>query len=118
MTKAAIFFLSRRWPVILSLCVITPAGFWCKVYTGPGDWWFNDYGGGVAYVIFWCLVVFFIRPEKKYTVKIAVWVFSITCALETLQLWQPPFLQQIRSTFPGKALLGTTFVWWVFRIML
>ena len=114
MSKAAISFLVRRWPILLSLCVITPAGFWCKVYSGPGAWWFNDYGGGVAYEIFWCLVVFFFRPEKKNAAKIAVGVFVVTCLLETLQLWQPPLLQQIRATFAGKALLGTTFVWWDF----
>lgn len=98
----------------MSLCVITPLGFWFKVYDGPGRWWFNDYGGGVAYEIFWCLVVFFFWPKKKGAAKIALCVFVITCVLETLQLWHPSFLQQIRVTFLGKALLGTTFVWWDF----
>ena len=114
MSKAVILFLLRRWPIVLSLYVITPVGFWCKAYSGPGQSWFNHYGGGVAYVIFWCLVVFFFWPNKKNATKIAVWLLAITCALETFQLWQPPFLQHIRSTFLGKALLGTTFVWWDF----
>ncbi|RKY08790.1 MAG: DUF2809 domain-containing protein [Planctomycetota bacterium] len=114
MSRAFNSYLSRRLAIILSLCVITPAGFACKFYAGPGGGWFNDYGGGVAYEIFWCLVVFFFWPEKKAAVKIAVWVFIVTCLLETLQLWHPPFLRQIRSTFPGKALLGTTFAWWDF----
>ncbi len=114
MSKAAILSLLQRWPIVLSLCVITPLGFWFKAYNGPGRWWFNDYGGGVAYEIFWCLIVFFFWPKKKDAVKIAVGVFVVTCALETLQLWHPAFLQQIRSTFSGKALLGTTFVWWDF----
>jgi hypothetical protein len=43
-----------------------------------------------------------------------LWVLAITCALEVLQLWHPPFLQAIRSTFAGRALIGTTFVWWDF----
>jgi hypothetical protein len=114
MSKAVVSYLLRRWRVILSLCIITPAGFWCKFYSGPGGWWFNDYGGGVAYEIFWCLTLFFFWPKKKDAAKIAVGVFVITCALETLQLWHPAFLLQIRSTFLGKALLGTTFVWWDF----
>jgi hypothetical protein len=114
MSKAAISYLLRRWPIVLSLCIITPVGLACKVYTGLGGWWFNDYGGGVAYEIFWCLVLFFFWPKKKDAAKIAVGVFIVTCLLETLQLWHPPLLQQIRSTFLGKALLGTTFVWWDF----
>lgn len=66
------------------------------------------------YEVFWCLVVFFFVPNRKHTTSIAVSVFVITSTLETLQLWHPQFLQQVRSTFLGKTLLGTTFVWWDF----
>jgi hypothetical protein len=114
MSKTAILYLFRRWPIVLSLCVITPAGFACKVYDGPGRWWFNDYGGGVAYEIFWCLVAFFFWPRRDNAATIALSVFSVTCLLEALQLWHPAFLQQIRATFLGKAIIGTTFVWWDF----
>jgi len=31
-----------------------------------------------------------------------------------LQLWHPPFLELIRSTFWGRALIGTSFSWWDF----
>jgi len=75
MSRVVDSYLSRRWAVIVSLCVITPAGFACKYYAGPGRLWFNHYGGGMAYEIFWCLVVFFFWPEKKAAAKIAVWVF-------------------------------------------
>lgn len=114
MSKTVISHLLRRWPIVASLCVITPLGFWFKFYTGPGRWWFNDYGAGGLYEVFWCLAVFFFWPERKNAVKIALWVFVITCALETLQLWHPVFLERIRATFPGKAIIGTTFVWWDF----
>ncbi len=46
--------------------------------------------------------------------KIAVVVFAITCALEVLQLWDAVFLEKIRETFLGMALIGTCFVWWQF----
>jgi hypothetical protein len=114
MLKSIGLLFLRRWWILLSLCLITPLGFWFKFYDGPGRWWFNDYGGGVAYEIFWCLVAFFFWPRKKDAAKIAVWVFAITCVLETLQLWHPPFLEHIRVTFAGKAIIGTTFVWWDF----
>jgi len=102
--------LARKW-ILLSLCLVTPLGFLFKFYAGPGHIWFNDYGAGLLYEVFWCLVVFFFMPHRKYITRIALWVFVITCILETLQLWHPHFLQLIRSTFLGAALIGTTFVW-------
>ena len=104
------FLLKRKW-IILSLCLVTPAGFLFKFYAGAGHKWFNDYGGGLLYEIFWCLIVFFFVPHRKYITPITLWVLIITCILETLQLWHPPLLEQIRSTFLGAALIGTTFVW-------
>jgi hypothetical protein len=103
----------RKW-ILLCICLVTPAGFLFKSYSGTGHTWFNDYGAGVLYEVFWCLVVFFIVPKARYITRIATGVFVVTCILETLQLWHPAFLQQIRSTFLGAALLGTTFVWWDF----
>lgn len=103
-----------RWLTILSLIIVTPLGFLSKFYQGPLDWWFNDYGGGVLYEIFWCLFVFLLIPKRQAVIKIPIWVFIVTCILEILQLWHPPFLQQIRATFWGRMFLGTTFVWWDF----
>ena len=109
-----LFLLLRKW-ILLSLCLVIPLGFWFKFYTGPGEFWFNNYGAGLVYEIFWCLVVFLlVRPVRENTVKIAVMVFVGTCLLEVLQLWHPMFLESIRKTFLGSAILGTTFVWWDF----
>ena len=109
----ASFFLKRKW-IFAALFIVTPAGFLCKWYSGPAHRWFNNYGAGLLYEVFWCLVVFLFIPHKKHTTPIAISVFVITSILEILQLWQPWFLQQVRSSFPGSALLGTTFVWWDF----
>jgi len=113
MRSIVLFFSKRKW-VFVALFIVTPTGFLSKNYSGAGHKWFNEYGGGVLYEIFWCLVIFFFAPKKKYATTIAVAVLLITCILETLQLWQPVFLQQARSSFLGKALLGTTFAWWDF----
>lgn len=107
------FFLKRKW-IFATLFIVIPAGFLCKWYSGPAHRWFNYYGGGVMYEIFWCMVIFIFCPRKKATTKIAVGVFVVTSLLEFLQLWHPRILQQVRSTFLGGALLGTTFVWWDF----
>jgi hypothetical protein len=103
-----------RAKILIWLIIVTPLGFWSKFYSGPGHHWFNDYGGGVLYEVFWCLVAFFFLPSRKYITPICAWVLIITCILEVLQLWHPPFLQAIRATFIGRTLLGTTFVWWDF----
>lgn len=38
----------------------------------------------------------------------------MTCILEFLQLWHPPFLELIRSYLIGRLLIGTSFSWWDF----
>ena len=106
MTKYAI----RKYS-LYSLLAVTPIGLLFKIYPGPGRWWFNDYGAGLFYEIFWILIVFAISPRKQLINKIPAGVFIITCALEVLQLWHPKFLELIRSYFIGSALIGTTFSW-------
>jgi hypothetical protein len=100
---------------LLSLCVVTPSGLWLwRYYDGPWRVWFRFYATGILYEIFWCLVLFFFWPRRENAVKIAVGVFIVTCVLEVLQLWDAVFLEKIRSTFVGMAVIGTCFVWWQF----
>ena len=105
---------SNHTRVALSLVIVTPLGFVFKFYSGPGNLWFNNYGAGVLYEIFWILLAFLFFPSKRSANVIPACVFIITCILEFLQLWHPPFLTVIRSSFLGSALIGTTFVWWDF----
>lgn len=100
----------QRLITLLILIVIVPVGFFTKFYTGPLQAWVNNSFGGLMYEIFWCLVIFFVFPKAKPG-KIAIWVFSITCALEFLQLWHPPFLEFLRGNFIGRTILGNSFNW-------
>ena len=50
----------------------------------------------------------------EFALVLPILLLVVTCALEVLQLWHPWFLEKVRSTFLGKALIGTTFVWWDF----
>jgi hypothetical protein len=100
-----------RQRIMRSLLVVTPLGFSPKLYAGPGRPWVNNSAVGVPYVVFWCLVFFFVRPRKRYAAPIASVVFAATCIVEALQLWHPLLLEPIRATFLGRTLLGTTFGW-------
>lgn len=95
---------------LISLLVIVPVGFYSKFYSGPGSHWVNNSLGGLFYEIFWCLLVFFVSRTRRIRL-VALGVLVVTCCLEFLQLWHPPFLTFLRSYFIGAAILGTTFVW-------
>lgn len=99
-----------RLRTFLLILLITALGFGSKYYTGAGSPWVNNSLAGLFYEIFWCLVVFLINPRLN-ALRIGSWVFIITSVLEFLQLWHPAFLQTIRSTFIGAALLGNSFTW-------
>ena len=51
--------------IIVSLLFITPLGFVFKIYSGPAHMWFNNYGAGLLYEIFWILVNFFFAPRMN-----------------------------------------------------
>jgi hypothetical protein len=104
------FNFKRFCWTMASILIITPIGFYSKFYPGPAKEWVNDSLGGMFYVIFWCLVGFLLFSKTK-PLKIALLVLMITCLLECLQLWHPPFLEVVRSTFIGATILGTSFVW-------
>lgn len=76
----------------------------------PWAKWVNDSAGDILYQIFWLLILIFIWPNFAPR-QIAVAVFCISSVLEFLQLWHPPVLEAIRSTFAGRLLIGTTFSW-------
>lgn len=103
-----------RKQIIICFLLITPLGVFFKFYQGPGGWWFNEYGAGLLYEIFWILVIFSFLPNKDLINRIPLGVFIATSALEVLQLSHFWILEEIRSTFLGRALIGTTFVWWDF----
>ena len=104
-----VWFLSRKW-TLLSLLLLVPAGLATKQYHGPIRFWVNNSLGGVFYVIFWSLLLSLVAPRLRVLQNVVI-VFAATCAVELLQLWHPPVLENFRHTIPGALLLGTTFTW-------
>lgn len=98
----------KRLLILMVLIVIVPVGFYTKFYTGPASNWVGNSMGGFFYEVFWCLVIAFIFP-RYHPLKVALWVFGATCLLEFMQLWHPPLLDQLRSGFIGRTVLGNSF---------
>ena len=103
-------FISKKKWTLLAIILIVPLGFYSKFYDGPAFNWVNNSLGGVLYVIFWSLLFSLLAARSK-SWKIVSLVFLITCAIEFLQLWHPPFMETIRSTFIGATLFGNSFSW-------
>ncbi len=86
----------------------------CFAYDGTRaalpSWW-RDHGGGIPYVFFWISFCFVLLPYRRWIVPISLGVTAVTCLLEFLQLWKPPWLMEIRATRFGAALLGSGFTW-------
>lgn len=101
-----------RFRAFIAWLLVIPLTFALKYYSGPGEWWLNNWGSSFGYEIFFMLLVFMIVPRRSAIMTIAISVCLVTCALEFMQLWQPAWLQSIRATFLGRGLLGTTFQWW------
>ncbi len=101
--------LQYRMILIVSIIIILPLGYWVRFHS-PAPEWINDLLGSVAYQIFLMMLVAVFLP-KTAPVWLAIWVCLFSCAIEFLQLWQPPFLQAIRATLPGRLILGNTFSW-------
>ncbi|MEA5572069.1 DUF2809 domain-containing protein [Calothrix sp. UHCC 0171] len=102
--------MKYRLALFISIIVIVPFGYFVRFSQGLGLPWLQDFLGSVAYEIFWILLVAFLYRQASPQ-KIAIGVFLATCGIEFLQLWQPPFLQAVRSTLIGRLVLGNTFVW-------
>lgn len=99
--------------VVPAIACIVSVGL-CLLYASNrselSHWW-NQYGGGVPYVLFWALLWFTAFPMRKYVLRITIGVIAFSCFLEVLQLWHPEFLAEFRRSRFGAALLGSTFVW-------
>ena len=98
-----------RVSLIVWLFLIAFLGYWSR-FDAPISAAWRDRIGGAAYVIFFVAALAAITRASSAE-RLAILVLTLTCVLEFLQLWHPPWLERIRRTLPGRALLGTTFEW-------
>ena len=95
---------------LFALLLVVPAGFSTKFYSGPFESWVRDSSGGILYEIFWIWMIGLLRPRGRPWIAGSA-VFAVTTAIEFLQLWHHPLLENIRATFIGRTLIGTSFTW-------
>lgn len=93
------------------LLIVAPVGVALKFYGGPGRWWVNNWGASFAYEVFFMTLVLFVLDAPSRIGTVALGVCAGTIALEFLQLWKPPWLEAVRATFVGQAVLGNSFSW-------
>ncbi|NJR51033.1 MAG: DUF2809 domain-containing protein [Leptolyngbyaceae cyanobacterium CSU_1_3] len=102
--------MSYRFALLMSAILLVPIGAVLRFSQWFGLAWLHDALGSVAYEMFWIVLVLFCLP-KRSPLKVAISVCLATCTIEVLQLWQPPLLQALRATLPGRLILGNTFAW-------
>ncbi len=99
-----------RLALLVGMVCIIPLGYFVRFSKGLKAPLLQDIGGSLAYQILLMFGVAFLFPRLSL-MKCAVAVFAFSCAVEFLQLWQAPFILEIRATWPGRLILGNTFIW-------
>ena len=94
----------------LMTALLVPIGVATKLVAVPAAAWIVANLGGAVYVAFWTLLVLTARPDLR-PARVALVALLLTSAVEVLQLWHPPWLEAVRDTLPGRALLGRHFSW-------
>ncbi|MFZ5942018.1 MAG: DUF2809 domain-containing protein [Bacteroidota bacterium] len=107
-SKVRAWFTPARIRLLLALVPVTAVGLMSKMVHIPHMAWIHNSLGGLLYVVFFILLLLLIFPSWK-PLYAALTVFLFTSALEFAQLIHHPFLEAVRATRPGRALIGSTF---------
>ncbi len=100
---------NRRMRISYILFFLVPLGLGTKFYSGPWENWVHSFAGDIFYPMFWLFLIFFFRPEIRIT-KTAGMTFLGCVLIELTQLFSTPWLHFLRSSFIGRSLIGTHFV--------
>ncbi len=90
------------------LIVLGPLGLFTKVYSGCGSEFVTNYLGGILYVMFLSVLASLAFPQVS-PIKISLIVLSVTCLLEFSQLFNNELLDDLRTHFIFRTLIGSIF---------
>ena len=100
---------SRLLYVVLALVVVAAGLLWRSGFI-PLPSPLSKYGGDAL----WALMVFvgfgFLLPRSP-TLAVALLALTFSWAVEFSQLYHAPWIDAVRSTLPGRLVLGNTFNW-------
>jgi hypothetical protein len=72
--------------------------------------WISVHLSGMFYVTELSLILYLFFSDHFISLLVLA-AFLLTSVIEFLQNWHPAFLEPVRSTFLGHAVLGSTFSW-------
>ncbi|ATQ77042.1 hypothetical protein CR152_22880 [Massilia violaceinigra] len=99
----------RRW--IAAGCVIVVAcGMATRKYPSVLSHYFGNYPGDALWALLVFLLWAFCLPRAK-TGTLVVLALGTAFAVEFLQLYQAPWIRQVRATKVGHLVLGSGFDW-------
>jgi len=100
---------SRPLYAVLIVLVIATGLLWRSSFM-PLPPFLAKYGGDAL----WSLMVFVglgFMFNRAYTLRLAFGALCFSWAVELSQLYHAPWIDMIRSTLPGRLILGSTFNW-------
>ena len=100
--------IRKRWLYFILILITIPLGAGSREIILPG--WLQTNAGDVLAATCIFFGVRFIAINKKLT-SVAVVSYIICIAIETLQLYQAPWIVQLRSNYITGTLLGHGFLW-------
>ncbi len=100
----------KRWIYLILILINIPVGLASRKYAVHLPYLLSRYGGDVFAASCIFFGVRFLFP-KTTLFKIAIASYLVCIAIETLQLYQAPWIQKIRHTPPFGILLGYGFLW-------
>ena len=97
--------------IFISIFILLLFGIYTKLYYGIFEifirWWLGD----IIFTIAGCLIIFLIKPLRKYSKEIAIMVFLLFSFLEFLQLCNVSYLNAVKKIYLLQYIIGIKYDW-------
>jgi hypothetical protein len=101
--------LRRRAFLCLAAAFVVAVGLATRVDSIPLPALVKSYGGDTLWAVLVFLLLAIAMPRRS-ALSLAVVAMIVAFGVEVLQLYQAPWLTAIRSTLPGRLVLGQGFL--------
>jgi hypothetical protein len=101
---------TKRFFYFVLIIIIIPIGLSTRSRLNIYPSLVKEYGGDVLYATLVFFLVRLLAPKAPF-LKVASITYLFCILVEMLQLYQEPWLEKIRHTFPFGLILGYGFLW-------